>query len=149
MRLGLASDHAGFALKEGLRLWLTEQGHDITDLGTHTEESCDYPLAAFGLGEAVARGDFPLGIVVCGSGQGVSMAANKISGIRCALCNEPVSARLARQHNDANMLALGGRLIGPEMAKEIVKTFLETPFEGGRHQRRVDQLNARHPDKER
>lgn len=149
MRLGIASDHAGFALKQGLFAWLTEQGHQVTDLGTHSEESCDYPDVAFGLGEAVARGDYPFGIVVCGSGQGVAMGANKIAGVRCALCNEPLSARLTRSHNDANMLALGGRLIGVDMAKAIVETFIATPFAGGRHQTRVDKLNARQTHKER
>lgn len=142
MKIALGSDHGGFALKEHLRLWLTERGHEITDCGCHGTESCDYPVYGRAAAEAVAQGDCDKGIVVCTTGLGISMAANKVHGVRCAVCSEPLSAEMTRRHNDANVLALGGGLTGPNMAERIVEVFLATQFEGGRHQRRVDLISA-------
>lgn len=143
MRIAIGSDHAGLPLKSSLAAWLGELGHEVLDLGTHTPESCDYPLIGFDVATRVAQQEAERGVLVCGSGIGVSIAANRVSGARAALVHEPVSARLAREHNDANVVCLGARLIGEGMAREIVKVFLETPFEGGRHQRRIDQLDQR------
>ncbi len=142
MKIAIASDHGGFALKEELRAWLAEQGHEAEDFGCFSKESCDYPDFAEPAARAVAEGKCERGIVICTTGIGISMAANKVKGIRCALCGDPVSASLTRRHNDANMLALGAGIIGPVMAREIVTTFLTTGFEGGRHQRRVDKIMA-------
>lgn len=140
MRIALSADHAGVDLKDELVEWLGEQGHEILDLGTHDHESVDYPRFGALLGAALADGRAERGITVCGSGIGVAIAANRNPACRCAQVAEPLSARLARQHNDANAIALGARLIGPDMAKACVTEFLTTDFEGGRHQRRVDQL---------
>ena len=141
MRIALSADHAGFELKDLLAAWLAEEGHEIIDLGTNGPESVDYPDFGARLGRAVASGDADRGIAVCGSGIGIAIAANRNPGCRCAQVNEPLSATLARTHNDANAIALGSRLIGPDMAKACVTAFLATEFEGGRHQRRVDQLS--------
>ncbi len=141
MKIALSADHAGVDLKDELAAWLSEQGHDILDLGTHGHESVDYPDFGARLGRAIAEGKAERGIAVCGSGIGISIAVNRNPACRCALVNEPLSAALARQHNDANVLALGGRLTGIELAKACVTAFLTTPFEGGRHQRRVDMLS--------
>lgn len=141
MRIVLTADHAGVDLKDELASWLAEQGHDILDLGTHGHESVDYPLFGAMLANALADGRAERGISVCGSGIGVAIAANRNPACRCAQVAEPLSATLARQHNDANAIALGARLIGIEMAKACVAAFLETSFVGGRHQRRVDQLS--------
>ena len=141
MRIALAADHAGYALKDELGAWLTDTGHEVIDLGTSSADSVDYPDFGARLANAVANGDADRGIAVCGSGIGISIAANRNPGCRCALVSEPLSATFARTHNDANAIALGSRLIGPEMAKACVTAFLETGFEGGRHQRRVDMLN--------
>ncbi len=140
MRLVLASDHAGFEMKQRLLPWLAEQGHAVTDLGTHGPESVDYPDFGRALGQAVASGAAERGIALCGSGIGIAIAANRIAGCRCARVAEPLSAALARQHNDANAIALGARLIGDDMARACITAFLATDFEGGRHQRRVDKL---------
>ena len=140
MRIVLTADHAGVDLKDELATWLRDQGHDILDLGTNSHESVDYPRFGALLAEALADRRAELGITVCGSGIGVAIAANRNPACRCAQVAEPVSAALARKHNDANAIALGARLIGPEMAKACVRAFLTTEFEGGRHQRRVDQL---------
>ena len=140
MRIVLTADHAGVDLKDELAAWLREQGHDILDLGTNSRESVDYPRYGAMLAEALADGRADRGITVCGSGIGVAIAANRNPACRCAQVAEPVSAPLARKHNDANAIALGARLIGPEMARACVAAFLATEFEGGRHQRRVDQL---------
>ncbi len=142
MRLAIASDHAAFALKQSLMPWLTAQGHAVTDLGTHSPESVDYPDYGAALGAAVASGDAELGIALCGSGIGIAIAANRNPGCRCAQVSEPLSAALARRHNDANAIALGARLIGEEMARACITAFLATDFEGGRHQHRVDKLAA-------
>jgi len=141
MRIALSADHAGVDLKDQLADWLRDQGHEVIDLGTHGHESVDYPRYGAMLAEALADGRAERGITVCGSGIGVAIAANRNPACRCAQVSEPLSATLARQHNDANAIALGARLIGPEMAQACVKAFLDTDFEGGRHQRRVDQLS--------
>jgi ribose 5-phosphate isomerase B len=141
MRIVMTADHAGVDLKDELAAWLGEQGHDILDLGTHGHDSVDYPHFGASMAEALADGRAERGITVCGSGIGVAIAANRNLACRCAQVDEPLSATLARKHNDANAIALGARLIGVEMAKACVDAFLRTEFEGGRHQRRVDQLS--------
>jgi ribose 5-phosphate isomerase B len=147
MRIVLTADHAGVDLKDELAVWLTEQGHDILDLGTNSHESVDYPRYGAMLAEALADGRAERGISVCGSGIGVAIAANRNPACRCAQVAEPLSAALARQHNDCNAIAIGARLIGAEMAKACVSAFLSADFLGGRHQRRVDQLA--HPSSQR
>ena len=141
MKIAVASDHGGFALKEKVKEHLIERGFDIEDLGTHSEESVDYPVYGKACGEAVASGKADLGVVVCGTGIGISIAANKVKGIRCGLCTSVEMAHLTKQHNNANILALGGRTTAPELALKIVDEWLDTEFEGGRHQRRVDMLD--------
>ena len=141
MRIALSADHAGYELKDILVAWLKEGGHEVLDLGTNGPESVDYPEFGARLGRAVASGDAERGIAICGSGIGIAIAANRNPGCRCAQVNEPLSAALARTHNDANAIALGARLIGVDMAKACVTAFLATEFEGGRHQRRVDMLS--------
>jgi len=140
MRIALSADHAGYLLKDELASWLVEQGHEVEDLGTNGPESVDYPRYGAMLAEALADGRADRGITVCGSGIGVAIAANRNPACRCAQVAEPLSASLAREHNDANAIALGARLIGIEMAKACVTAFLTSDFLGGRHQRRVDQL---------
>jgi ribose 5-phosphate isomerase B len=141
MRIALAADHAGYMLKDELAHWLREQGHEVSDLGTNAPESVDYPEYGRKLAGAVASGEAERGIAVCGSGIGISIAINREPRCRCARVGDPLSAALAREHNDANVLALGARLVGPDMAKACVAAFLGTDFAGGRHQRRVDQLS--------
>jgi ribose 5-phosphate isomerase B len=141
MRIALAADHAGYLLKDELAQWLREQGHEVTNLGTNGPESVDYPEYGAKLAKEVARGKADRGIAVCGSGIGISIAVNRNLECRCARVSDPLSAELARQHNDANVLALGARLIGSDMAKACVSAFLDTDFAGGRHQRRVAQLS--------
>jgi ribose 5-phosphate isomerase B len=141
MRIALAADHAGYALKDELAAWLRKQGHEVSDLGTNSPESVDYPEFGAKLAGAVASGDAERGIAVCGSGIGISIAVNREPKCRCARVDDPLSAALAREHNDANVLAMGGRLIGSDMAKACVAAFLGADFAGGRHQRRVDQLS--------
>lgn len=138
--IAIACDHAAVGLKKEIVQLLEEMGLSYQDFGTYSEDSCDYPVFGARAAQAVADGACEKGIVICGTGIGISLAANKVKGIRCALCGDPLSAELTRRHNDANMLAMGARIIGPELAKSIVRTFLTTPFEGGRHQRRVDML---------
>lgn len=140
VRIALASDHAGFPLKAELVPWLRSEGHDVIDLGTDSEASVDYPVFCAAAGRAVARGDADLGIVMGGSGQGEQIAANKVHGVRAALCHDLWLARMARSHNDANVLSMGARVVTPTMAKEIVQVFLDTPFEGDRHVRRIELL---------
>ncbi len=140
MHIAIASDHAGFTLKAALVPWLEEQGHQVLDLGTHSDESVDYPPICAAAGRAVVRGEAERGIVLGGSGQGEQIAANKVRGIRAALCHDIWLARMARSHNDANVLSMGARVVAPAMAKEIATVFLETPFEGDRHRARVQQL---------
>ena len=140
MRIALAADHAGYVLKDELAAWLRDQGHDVLDLGTNGPDSVDYPDFGARLARSVGGGKAERGIAVCGSGIGISIAVNREPNCRCARVDEPVSAALAREHNDANVIALGARLIGSDMAKACVAAFLGTDFAGGRHQRRVDQL---------
>ena len=142
-RIAIASDHAAFALKVVLAAWLREQGHDVVDLGPHSDARVDYPDFGYRLAETVADGRAERGVALCGSGIGISIAVNRHPAVRCALVSEPLSAALAREHNDANVIALGARLTGIDMAKACLTAFLETPFSGGRHQRRVDKLS--HP----
>jgi ribose 5-phosphate isomerase B len=141
MRIAVAADHAGYNLKDELAAWLRERGHDVIDLGTNGPESVDYPEYGAKLARYIADDDAERGIAVCGSGIGISIAVNRQPRCRCARVSEPLSAELAREHNDANVLALGARLLGSDMAKACVLAFLETDFAGGRHQRRVDQLS--------
>lgn len=141
MNIALASDHAGFGLKDELAAWLRDQGHAVRDLGTNSADSVDYPDFGRKLAEAVASGEVERGIAVCGTGIGISIAINRNPHCRCARVDDPLSAALAREHNDANILALGARMIGSDMARACVTAFLGTEFAGGRHQRRVDQLS--------
>lgn len=142
MRIALSADHAGYILKSELAHWLREEGHEVADLGTNGAESVDYPEFGSKLARVIASGGADRGIAVCGSGIGIAIAINRFPECRCAHVSEPLSAELARTHNDANVLALGARLVGPDMAKACVAAFLENDFAGGRHQRRVDQLSA-------
>ncbi len=142
MRIALAADHAGYLLKDELAAWLREAGHEVSDLGTNGSDSVDYPRFGAALADAVASGTAERGVAVCGSGIGISIAVNRNPACRCARVDDPLSAALAREHNDANVIALGARLVGPDMAKAIVSAFLLTDFAGGRHQRRVDQLST-------
>lgn len=139
-RIALASDHAAYELKADLADWLRGLGHDVLDLGTNGPESVDYPDYGYRLGKAIEHGDATFGVALCGSGIGISIAVNRNPAARCALVSEPLSASLARQHNDANVIALGARLVGIEMAKACITSFLETAFLGDRHQRRVEKL---------
>lgn len=141
MKIAVAGDHGGFALKEKIAAYLAEAGYEVENLGTYSEDSVDYPEYGRKCAEAVVSGQADRGIVVCGTGIGISIAANKVHGARCALCTSVHMAEMTRRHNDANMLALGGRTTEDGLALEIVKTWLETEFEGGRHQRRVDMLD--------
>ncbi len=140
--LVIASDHGGFALKQELMEHLRARGAEFEDIGTFTPDSCDYPVYAEAAARGVAEGKYEKGILVCGTGIGMSLAANKIPGIRCALLSDCFSAEMSRAHNDANMCSLGGRVVGGELAKRMVDLFLDTPFMGGRHQRRVDLITA-------
>lgn len=138
--ISIASDHGGFALKEHIKAYLESQGLSVLDCGCDSTASCDYPFFGKAAAQAVSSGQCDRGIVICTTGIGISISANKVKGIRCALCSEPLSAEMTRRHNDANMLSLGAGMIGWNMAERIVDTFLSTPFEGGRHQRRVDLM---------
>jgi len=140
MRIAIGADHAGFALKQHLIETLCRLGHDVDDRGTHSEDPVDYPNICAEVGRLVAEKRVERGIVVGGSGQGEQIAANKIPGVRAALCNDLYTASLSRRHNDANVLSMGGRIVGFGLADEIVTVWLATPFEGGRHQRRIDQI---------
>ena len=140
MKIAMGADHAGYELKDRLARRLAEQGQEILDLGTSGPESVDYPDFGAAVGERVAAGEAELGIVVCGSGIGIGMAATKVPGVRAATCNDLYSARMSRAHNDANVLALGARIVGDGLAEEIVDVFLGTQFEGGRHARRVGKI---------
>ena len=139
--IAIGSDHGGYDLKEAVRKHLEERGFDVSDKGTYDKSSCDYPQFGHAVAKAVASGEAEKGIVICTTGIGISISANKVPGIRCALCSEPLSARMTRLHNDANVLALGGGLVGENLAKEIVDVFLDTEFSGEeRHQRRIDLI---------
>jgi ribose 5-phosphate isomerase B len=141
-KVALGADHAGFALKESLKSWLIDQNYQVLDYGTHSPEPVDYPDYAALVGEAVAAEKVERGVLVCGTGIGMAIAANKVSGVRAAACSDLYTARMSREHNDANVLTLGGRLMGPDMALDILRMWLETPFAGDRHRRRVDKIGA-------
>ncbi|MBQ8586467.1 MAG: ribose 5-phosphate isomerase B [Oscillospiraceae bacterium] len=142
MKIALGCDHGGLELKEKVKAHLEQRGFEILDCGTYSTDSCDYPDFGAAAARAVAKGDCERGIVICTTGIGISIAANKVKGIRCALLSDLMSARMTRQHNDTNMMALGAAVVGPMLALQIVDTWLDTEFEGGRHQRRVDKLSA-------
>ncbi len=142
MKIAIGSDHAGFEYKENIRDWLRARGHEVKDFGTNSDAPVDYPLFIRPVAEAVARAEYERGIVLGGSGNGEAMVSNRVKGIRCALCWNTESARLGRQHNNANVLSLGQRMMTLETALEIVRIWLDTPFEGGRHQRRIDLIDA-------
>ncbi|MDP9243130.1 MAG: ribose 5-phosphate isomerase B [Actinomycetota bacterium] len=142
MRVALAADHAGFPLKEDLREFLEEEGHDVLDCGTDSTAPVDYPKFSAAAARAVVEGRADRGIVLGGSGQGEQIAANKVDGVRASLCNDLYTARLSRQHNDANVLGMGARIVAPTLAMEIVRVWLATPFEGGRHLARLEQITA-------
>jgi ribose 5-phosphate isomerase B len=140
VRIAIGGDHAGYPLKQHLVDVLQKWGHAVTDLGTDRPDPVDYPPYCAAVARAVVNGDAEMGIVLGGSGQGEQISANKVHGARAALCNDLYTARMARQHNDANVLSMGGRIVAPELAEEITRIFLDTPFEGGRHQRRLDEI---------
>ena len=142
MRIAIGSDHAGYRLKEHLIAVLKDDGHDVTDLGTNSEEPVDYPIYCSRVGRVVADGDADRGIVLGGSGQGEQLSANKVKGVRAALCNDLYTAEFSRRHNDANVLSMGARVVGEGLADEILRVWLTTDFEGGRHQRRIDEITA-------
>ncbi|HJB93565.1 MAG TPA: ribose 5-phosphate isomerase B [Candidatus Borkfalkia stercoripullorum] len=142
MKIAVACDHGGLVLKNTLLKYLNSKGYEVKDFGTCTEDSCDYPDYALPAAEAVARGECERGILICSTGIGISIAANKVKGIRCAHCHDTYSAKYTRLHNDANMLAFGQKIIGEGLMLDIVDVFLNTGFEGGRHQRRVDKISA-------
>ena len=140
MKIAIGSDHAGFKLKETVKEFLKTSGIEVIDFGTHSEESADYPDFAFPVAEAVAKKEFNFGILICGTGIGMSITANKVAGIRAALCNDLFTANCSKEHNDANVLCMGGRIVGEGLAKAIVQTWLERKFQGGRHKRRVKKI---------
>jgi ribose 5-phosphate isomerase B len=142
MKIAIGSDHAGFQYKTKIKEYLESLGHSVTDFGTNSDAPVDYPVFIRPVAEAVARGDAERGVVLGGSGNGEAIVANRVKGIRCALCWNADSARLGRQHNNANVISMGQRMVSPELALEIVKIWLETPFEGGRHQTRIDLIDA-------
>ena len=142
MKLAMGADHGGYSLKEILKKHLVEAGHEVLDLGTHDTDSCNYPDIAEAACRKIQTGEVPMGILICGTGIGMSMAANKHKGIRAACCENTFSARMTRMHNDANVLCFGERVMGYGLACDMADLFVDTPFEGGRHQARVDDLNA-------
>ena len=141
MKIGIGSDHAGYRYKEEIKKYLAQRGHEVKDFGTNSEMTVDYPAFIRPVAEAVARGEMERGIVLGGSGNGEAMVANRVRGVRCALCWNAESARLGRQHNDANVISLGERMMPEETALDIVRIWLETPFEGGRHLRRIQEID--------
>ncbi len=142
MKIAIGSDHAGFNLKENLRIWLLEQGHDVQDFGTHSDERTDYPKYGQAVGLSVAHGESDFGVLVCGSGQGICMAANKVAGVRGGVIRDEQDALMTRAHNDANVACFGERITTPSVAIEALAMFLRTEFEGGRHETRVEQLGV-------
>lgn len=142
MKIGIGNDHSALELKAEIIEFLENKGHEVVDYGTNSTESCDYPVYGEKVAHAVVNQEVDQGILICGTGLGISLAANKVKGIRAAVCSEPFTARMARQHNNCNILAFGARVVGGELAKMIVETWLNTEFEGGRHQRRVDMISA-------
>lgn len=139
--IAIGADHAGVFMKNDLKKFIEDMGYEVKDFGTFTDESCDYPVYAKAVSEAVAKGDFEKGILVCGTGIGMSMAANKVKGIRAAVCTDPKSTEFTRRHNDANILCLGARIIDEETAEDLVKIFLTTEFEGGKHLKRISMFS--------
>ena len=142
MKLAIGSDHGGFRLKEAIKTYLLAHDYEVTDFGTESEDSCAYPDFALPVAEAVAKGEYDRGILICGTGIGIGIVANKVKGVRAALCHDTFSAEACRNHNDANILTMGERIVGEGLALKIVETFLNSDFEGGRHQRRVDKIKA-------
>lgn len=140
MKIAIGNDHTGVELKNHIKKYVEDMGYEVVNFGTDTNDSCDYPLYGEKVGRAVAGGQCDLGILICGTGIGISLAANKVKGVRAAVCSEPYSAKLTRQHNNANIIAFGARVVSTQMAENIVKDFLNAQFEGGRHQYRVDML---------
>lgn len=140
MKIGIGSDHGGYDLKEIIKEHLKSEGIEVIDYGANSGESVDYPDYGQKVGEAVVSGECDRGIVLCGTGIGISIAANKVKGVRCALCSDPFSAKMARMHNDANVISLGGRVLGDALAKDIVDSWLKSEFEGGRHERRINKI---------
>ena len=140
MRIGIGNDHSAVEMKREVMKFLQDLGYEVINYGTDSTESCDYPVYGEKVGQAVASKEVDLGILICGTGVGISLAANKVTGIRAVVCSEPYSARLSRQHNNTNILALGARVVGIELAKMIIEEWLNAEFEGGRHQRRVDMI---------
>ena len=140
MKIVLANDHSAVDMKKEILAHLEEKGYQVIDIGTNSPESCDYPVFGERAGKMVASGEADLGILICGTGVGISLAANKVKGVRACVCSEPYTAKLSRMHNNSNVLAFGARVVGDELAKMIVKEWLDAEFEGGRHQRRVDML---------
>lgn len=140
MKIVIANDHAAVELKKEILEYVKELGHEVINFGTDSYESCNYPEYGEKAAQAVASGEADCGILICGTGVGISIAANKVKGIRAAVCSEPVTARLVKEHNNANIIAFGARIVGPEMAKEIVKAYLSAEFLGGRHEMRVDMI---------
>ena len=143
MRIAIGNDHSAVELKEIILDFLAEKGHEVINLGTDTTESCDYPVYGEMVGRAVVSGEADLGIAICGTGLGISLAANKVKGVRACVCSEPYTAVMSRRHNNSNVLCFGARVVGSELAKMIVEQWLEAEFEGGRHQRRVDLIENR------
>ena len=140
MRIGIGNDHVAIELKKTIKEHLEQQGYEVVDFGTNSPERFDYPISGYKVGKAVASGDVDLGVLICGTGVGISLAANKVQGIRACVCSDPYSAKLSREHNNTNIIAFGARVIGQELAKMIVDEWLSATFEGGRHQRRIDML---------
>ena len=140
MKIGLGNDHSAVDMKKEILAHLEEKGYQVIDIGTNSPESCDYPVFGERAGKMVASGEADLGILICGTGVGISLAANKVKGVRACVCSEPYSAKLSRMHNDTNILAFGARVVGTELAKMIVDEWLAAEFEGGRHKRRVDMI---------
>lgn len=141
MKIGIGNDHTAVEMKNIIKEHLEEQGHEVVDFGTNSTDRFDYPISGYKVGKAVAGGEVDLGVLICGTGVGISLAANKVRGVRACVCSEPYSAKLSRMHNNTNIIAFGARVVGPEMAKMIVDEWLGAEFEGGRHERRVNMLS--------
>ena len=137
MKIGIGNDNAAVAMKNEIKAYLEELGHEVVDYGTYTEESCDYPVYGEAVGRAVVAKEVECGVLICGTGVGISIAANKVPGVRAAVCSETTTARLVKEHNNANIIAFGARIVGIEVAKDIVKTYLDAEFQGERHEKRI------------
>ena len=141
MRIGIGNDHVAVEMKNEIKAHLEGQGHEVVDFGTNSTESFNYPVSGYKVGRAVASGEVDLGVLICGTGVGISLAANGVAGVRACVCSEPYTAKLSREHNDTNIIAFGARVVGPELAKMIVDEWLGAEFQGGRHQRRIDMID--------